>query len=130
MHRLRSTVRAVETGAELPPLSAREECRRKPVDDGAPGVDRRKAPQRKTERHRGLVHRASITFRGKKALVGVVNISRGGLTIETRILPEVDETVEVELPGAAPTAGTVRWARRGLVGIDMGNGEEFSPGLY
>ena len=119
MHRLRSTVRAVEAGTELPPLSARDECRRKPVAEAAPAFDRRKASQRKSERHRGLVHRASITFRGKKALVGIVNVSRGGVTVETRILPEIGEAVEVELPGSSPASGTVRWARRGLVGVDL-----------
>lgn len=124
MHRLRSTVKAVEAGATLPPLSAREECRRSPVQDGsAPTGDRRKAPQRRVSRHRGLLERAAVTYRGKKALVGIVNLSRGGATIETRIAAEVGDSLTIELPGTGGAPATVRWTHRGLVGLDFGETE-------
>jgi hypothetical protein len=116
-HRLRSKLRAAEAGEALAPVSL-VECRRDLHAAPAPSVaERRRAAQRRSERHHGLVERAAILFRGKPALVEVVNASQGGITIATALQPEPGESLGVALEGYAPRAGTVRWVRRGRVGI-------------
>ncbi|MBV8687933.1 MAG: hypothetical protein JOZ90_17035 [Alphaproteobacteria bacterium] len=113
-HRLRSAVRAAEAGEALAPLSL-EPCRRDPhaarADAGEP---RRRAP-----RHRGVVERAAILYRGKPALVGVANVSRDGVTLQTSLLPEVGERLSVALEGAPIRSGAVRWVRGGRIGVGL-----------
>lgn len=125
MHGLRSSL--LNGGKAAPSLaSTEEECRRKGVRDPSrpPAAervrdDRRGAAQRKSVRHREIVERATIIFDGKKSLARVVNISASGLTIESAIPAAVGEIVRVELP-AGPVDGTVRWARKGRIGLDAG----------
>lgn len=118
-NRFRSTVRAVEAGAPLPPLSAREETRRAAACNAVPEIERRSGSDRRAARHRGLVDRAEIGWRGKKALVRVVNVSRGGLTIEAPIDTAAGERVTIALPGDAPLPAVVRWAAKGRIGLDL-----------
>lgn len=116
-HRLRSKVKAAEAGEALAPASL-VECRRDPHAPPVPTpAERRKAAQRSVPRHQGVVERAAILFRGKPALVRVVNASEGGITVETAIAPDEGETLGVALEGHPPRTGTVRWVRRGQVGI-------------
>jgi hypothetical protein len=120
-HRTRSTVQALEAGEALPPLSVREDARRGPAVGSAlpEGGDRRTAEQRRTERRRGEVDRASILLRGKRSLVPVVNVSEGGATIQTRLAAQEGEAVAVALGDTAPVAAIVRWRRGGCIGIDF-----------
>jgi hypothetical protein len=116
-HRLRSKVRAAEAGETLAPVSM-VACRRDPHAPPAPTTpERREAAQRRSVRHAGVVERAALLFRGKPALVRVVNASEGGITVETPIAPEEGETLSVALEGDSPRTGTVRWVRRGQIGI-------------
>ncbi|HMC91431.1 MAG TPA: PilZ domain-containing protein [Allosphingosinicella sp.] len=118
-HRLRSKVKAAEAGAELAPVSLVE--RRDPhAGPAETAAERRRAAQRRSERHQGVVERAAIQFRGKPALVQVVNASEGGITIETALRPEPGETLGVALEGQPPRTGIVRWVRGGQVGIAFG----------
>jgi hypothetical protein len=118
-HRLRSKVKAAEAGAALAPVSL-VECRRDPHVQTEPATaERRQAAQRRSERHQGVVERAAVVFRGKPALVRVVNASRGGITIEGSIRPDVGEPVSVALEGQPPRVGEVRWVRHGEVGIAL-----------
>ncbi|MEA2998609.1 MAG: hypothetical protein QOK17_442 [Sphingomonadales bacterium] len=116
-HRLRSKVKAAEAGEALAPVSL-VECRR---DLHAPPLptplERRRAAQRTAERHQGLIERAAIVFRGKPALVQVVNLSRGGLTIESALTPAPGETIGVALAGEPPRPAAVRWVRKGRIGL-------------
>ena len=119
-HRLRSKVRAAEAGEALAPVSL-VECRRDPHGPSADAAaERRRAAQRRSERHQGLVERAAILFRGKPALVEVVNASEGGITIATALQPEAGEQLGVAVEGQPPRTGIVRWVRRGRVGIAFG----------
>jgi hypothetical protein len=118
-NRFRSTVRAVEAGASLPPLATREETRREPVAGDPPPVERRSGADRRSARHRGLVERAEIGWRGKKALVRVVNVSRGGLTIEAPLETVPGEKVTIALPGEAPLPAVVSWSAAGRIGLDL-----------
>lgn len=116
-HRLRSKVKAAEAGEALAPVSL-VECRRDPHAAPAPTpAERRRAAQRRSDRHQGVVERAAILLRGKPALVEVVNASDGGITIATALLPEPGEPLGIALEGHPPRTGTVRWVRRGRVGI-------------
>jgi hypothetical protein len=117
-HRLRSAVRAAEAGAALPPLSL-EPCRRDPHASGPETPDDRRERHRRAERHRGMVESAAILYRGKPALVRVANVSKGGVTLETSLTPEVGETISVAMTGQAPRTGAVRWVRRGRIGIRL-----------
>jgi hypothetical protein len=116
-HRLRSKVKAAEAGEVLAPVSL-VECRR---DLHAPSLptplERRRAAQRAAERHQGVVERAAIVFRGKPALVQVVNLSKGGLTIESALTPAPAETIGIALAGEPPRVATVRWVRKGRIGL-------------
>jgi hypothetical protein len=116
-HRLRSKVKAAEAGEALAPVSL-VECRR---DLHAPPLptplERRQAAQRAAERHQGVIERAAIVYRGKPALVQVVNLSKGGLTIESALSPAPAETIGVALAGEPPRSATVRWVRKGRIGL-------------
>lgn len=119
-HRLRSKVKAAEAGDALAPGSL-VECRRDPYAPHAETADeRRRAAQRGSERHQGLVERAAIVYRGKSALVRVVNASSGGITLETSVRPDVGEPLSVAVEGHPPRVGEVRWMRRGLLGVAFG----------
>jgi gentisate 1,2-dioxygenase len=116
MHRLRSSILAGEGSAAAAIPSSLEACRRQGPQEGAP--ERRSAAQRKADRHRELVERAGILFRGKRGLVRVINVSKGGLTIESSIDPEIGESLSIHLPGAeAPIEAAVRWIKRGRIGL-------------
>ncbi len=117
---------ATKNGAAAAPASTEEECRRKGArDPGRPVADRvrderRVADRRRSPRHRDIVEHATIVYGRKRSLVRVVNVSAGGLTIESAIAPAVGETVMVELDGSEPVVGVVRWAKRGRIGLDLG----------
>ena len=125
MHGLRSSL--LNGGkAAASPASTEEECRRKGVrDPSRPPApervrdDRRVTAQRKAVRHREIVERATILYEGKKSLARVVNISASGVTLETTIGAGIGKVVTVELPAGA-VEGTVRWARKGRIGLDVG----------
>ena len=80
----------------------------------------RTGAQRRADRHRGIVERAAILYRGKKAMVAVANVSKGGVTIETGLTPDVGESLLLELPGKAPAEARVRWVKPGRVGLAIG----------
>src|SRR3954451_21933301 len=87
-HRLRAKVKAAEAGEALAPSSL-VECRRDPYAGARPEtLERRRARQRGSDRHAGLVERAALVFRGKPALVQVANVSKGGVTLACALSPE------------------------------------------
>jgi hypothetical protein len=119
VHSLRSSLRARDAGAPARPLSLEERRREAPAPEAAdlPKGERRTGTQRRTERHRGIVERAAILYRGKRAMVAVANVSKGGVTIETALTPDVGEMLLLELPGKEPAAARVRWVKPGRVGL-------------
>ena len=127
MHGLRSRILAGESGAAAPG-AAEEPCRRKGERDPSRASserirdDRRVAAQRKGKRLREVVSHATVYFGGKRSLVPVVNVSASGVTIESALAPKAGEQVVIALEGRDPVEGVVRWARRGRVGIDVGEG--------
>ena len=116
-HRLRSKVLAAEAGEALPPASLAE-CRRNPHAPALPDtLERRRAPQRRSDRHEGVVERAALVLRGKPALVQVVNTSEGGITVASALTPDIGETVAIALEGEPHRTARVTWLRRGRIGL-------------
>ena len=126
MNEFRSALKNGDLGKATSPVAADKDRRRR-VETGLasvliPRTERRSTNQRREERYRGIVDRASLRFRGKTLLAKVVNISESGLMIETSILPRIGEQVAIEFEGFEPLAGTVRWVRDGRLGLDLGEG--------
>ena len=71
-------------------------------------------------RFHGAVERATLTFRRKKSLVPVINVSGGGLMIETGIVPRIGEKVGLQFEGFDQLEAIVRWVRQGRIGLDVG----------
>ena len=120
-HPLRSSIHNGEGSAAWQPDVSAAPCRRQSAPASPAEEERRSGADRRDERQRGLVERAALVFRGRTVLVPVVNSSKGGLTIETALLPEIGETVRIAMSGQAPASGVVRWVQDGCVGIDIGS---------
>lgn len=127
MNEFRAAMNKGEVAQKNDPIAAKEPCRRQRRDSSLSGlmiprVERRSTNQRREERFRGLVDRATVAFRGKTMLVKVVNVSESGLMIETSAPAKIGEAMEVEFDGFEPIAATVRWVRDGRIGLDLGEG--------
>ena|SRR5215217_5392576 len=126
MHGLRSAILAGEP-ASGSLVTTKETCRRQSSGGSLtelriPRVERRATDQRSEDRHWGVVDRAIIVFRRKKQLVRVVNISSGGIMIESEIVPRIGEAIPVEFEGFERLQGIVRWVKQGRIGLDLGEG--------
>lgn len=126
MNEFRAAVRNGEPAQAVSP-AAKEKCRRSRHENSLANVliprgERRATNQRREERYRGIVDRATLLFRRKTLLAKVVNISESGLMIEAAIAPRIGEDVVVEFDGFKPLPATVRWVRDGRIGLDVGAG--------
>jgi hypothetical protein len=126
MHEFRNAIRTGDVPSSQNPGSQREPCRRQ---DGVSLVDvpiqrdeRRTANQRSEDRFNGVVKRATVIFRRKRSLVSVVNISGGGVMIESSIVPRIGEAIGLEFEGFERLEAVVRWVKRGRIGLDVGQG--------
>jgi hypothetical protein len=112
----------------LSPISTKEPCRRRAKGDTSLAAlviareERRSTNQRREDRHRGVVDRATLVFRRKKSLVPVINVSTSGVMIESAIVPRIGEALRLEFEGFDPIDGVVRWVKQGRIGIDVGEG--------
>ena len=125
MNEFRSAVQKGEVAQMMSPI-AQDKCRRAMESSLAsiliPRVERRTTNQRREDRYRGIVERATLVFRRKKMLVKVINVSESGLMIETSVEPRIGERMAVEFEGFEPLQGVVRWVREGRIGLDVGEG--------
>ena len=126
MHGLRSAILSGEAASHAL-ISPKETCRRQTAGPSLtelriPREERRVTNQRREDRHWGVVDRAMIVFRRKKLLVKVVNVSSGGIMIESEIIPRIGESVAVEFEGFDRLQGIVRWVKQGRIGLDLGEG--------
>ena len=127
MHEFRSAIISGDVKSALDPVARKERCRRggsgpSLIEIAIPREERRVTNQRREDRYHGVVERATITFRRKKSLVKVVNVSAGGVMIESAILPRIGEEISIELDGIGRIEGAVRWVKQGRVGLDAGEG--------
>ena len=125
MHELRTAIISGEVRSAQGPVTRKENCRRKGsgttlVDIEIAREERRQTNQRREDRFHGAVERATLTFRRKKSLVPVINVSGGGLMIETGIVPRIGEKVGLQFEGFDQLEAIVRWVRQGRIGLDVG----------
>jgi hypothetical protein len=127
MHELRTAILSGDVKSAPGPVARKEGCRRRREKSGATLADiaiareeRRQTNQRREDRFQNAVERATLTFRRKKSLVRVVNISGGGLLIESGIMPRIGEKVGLQFEGFDRLEGVVRWVRQGRIGLDVG----------
>ena len=126
MHEFRTAILNGDVKSAQGPVARKETCRRQKsaeatlVDIAIAREERRRTNQRREDRFHGAVDRATIIFRRKKSLVKVVNISPGGLMIESAIMPRIGETVGLEFEGFDRLEAVVRWVRQGRIGLDVG----------
>jgi hypothetical protein len=126
MNEFRAAVINGDVAQAMSPI-AKDKCRRSKIESSLasiliPRVERRTSNQRREDRFRGIVDRATMVFRRKKTLAKVINISESGLMVETAIEPRIGEKITIEFEGFEPLAGTVRWVREGRIGLDVGDG--------
>jgi hypothetical protein len=127
MNEFRAAVNKGEVAQLMSPISDKEKCRRDKMESSLaailiPRVERRTTNQRREDRYRGIVDRATLVFRRKKVLVKVVNISESGMMVEASIVPRIGEGLSIEFEGFEPLRGVVRWIRKGRIGLDVGEG--------
>ena len=128
MNEFRSALAKGEVAKVVQPANAKERCRRGGLMESSlagiliPREERRTTNQRREDRFRGVVERATLVFRRKKSLVKVVNISGSGVMIESPAEPRIGEKVGVEFEGFEPLKGVVCWVREGRIGLDVGDG--------
>lgn len=124
MHELRAAIMSGEKPIE-PQAISREKCRRSTgrgslIGIEIPRLEQRLSDQRREDRFRGVVDRATIVFRNKRTLVRVANVSTKGMMIDANLLPRIGETVGIVLEGQPPLEGIVRWIKHGQLGLDVG----------
>ena len=127
MNEFRSALRSGELSQVVQPAAKKERCRRDARESSLAGIlipreERRTNNQRREDRFRGVVERATVTFRRKKVLTKVVNLSGSGLMLEAPIEPRIGEKLRVDFEGFEPLYGQVCWVRDGRCGIDLGDG--------
>jgi hypothetical protein len=127
MNEFRAAVSKGEVAQMMSPVTDKEKCRRARVEGSLsriliPRVERRTTNQRREDRFRGIVDRATIVFRRKKVLVKVVNISESGMMVEAPFEPRIGEQLSIGFEGFEPLRGVVRWVREGRIGLDVGEG--------
>lgn len=125
MNEFRAALKNGELAKAMSPVAKDKDRRR--IERGLvsvliPRSERRSTNQRREERYRGIVDRASLMFRGKTLLAKVVNISESGLMIEATIEPRIGEELAIAFEGFKPLTGVVRWVRDGRIGLDLGEG--------
>jgi hypothetical protein len=127
MNEFRSALQKGEVTQHFSPVAPKEKCRRKSIEGSLsailiPRVERRTTNQRREDRFRGIVDRATLIYRRKKILVKVVNVSESGLMVEGPVEPRIGEQIKVEFEGFEPLQAVVRWVREGRIGLDVGDG--------
>ena len=127
MHEFRTAILNGEPPAAQAPSARKDRCRRQSaeptlVDIPIPRQERRKTNQRSEDRFLNVVERATLTFRRKKLLVRIVNVSGSGVMIESNIVPRIGEVLGLEFDSFDGLQAVVRWVRDGRIGLDVGEG--------
>lgn len=126
MHELRTAIVNGDVQSALDPVSRKEKCRREGggslVDIPIPREERRTTNQRREDRFHGVVDRATLVFRRKKALVKVVNVSGSGVMIESNLELRIGEKVGLDFEDFDRLQAVVRWVKKGRIGLDVGEG--------
>ena len=122
MHELRSRIgEAPQAGllARRAPKGSKSEGGASLAAVAIPRSEARTSNQRREDRLLGVAERAEIRFRRRRYEVEVANVSRHGAMIECAIEPRIGERVEIRFDGCNRTECTVRWVRRGRIGLEF-----------
>jgi hypothetical protein len=122
MHEIRSAI----LGDNKPGLVARKGRKGDAASAGLSAIairrqEARVTNQRLEDRHPNVVADATIVFRRKKLVVGVVNVSSRGAMLAADIEPKIGEKVEMLFTPEAKTRCAVRWVREGRIGVEFLN---------
>lgn len=83
-------------------------------------VNASKAAERRTaKRHMSVFLLAKVTTGSQQALGRVLNLSQSGAKIETRLPLKRGDTLVLEVRSDLKVAGTVRWTRSHVVGVEF-----------
>lgn len=122
MHELRTALASGETLRPNGPVA--KKSKRSDAAGGLAAIavkreESRLTNQRREERHRNIVETAIVHFRRKKYEVPVVNVSSGGVMIQTDIEPWIGESVEIQFADCNRTKCVVRWIRGDRMGLEF-----------
>jgi hypothetical protein len=84
-----------------------------------PRQECRRTNQRRDGRHSNLIDEAVITFRRKRTIVQVVNVSCHGVMIRSDIEPRLGERMDIQFEDCNRTTCYVRWVKAGQIGIEF-----------
>jgi hypothetical protein len=62
---------------------------------------------------------AVLELRGRKHVVRLVNLSRGGAMVIFAAMPHIGEEVRLHLLGRSQVVAHVRWVRDGRIGVNF-----------
>ncbi len=75
--------------------------------------------ERAEDRIEAASQTAVLTFRGKRHVVRLLNLSRSGAMVIFAEMPHIGEPVTLQMLERGEVAGQVRWVRDGRVGISF-----------
>jgi hypothetical protein len=58
-----------------------------------------------------------LEIRGRKHVVQLVNVSASGAMVTFRLIPQIGETIRLQLIGHGLVDGRVCWVRDGKIGV-------------
>ncbi len=122
MHELRSAIASGEALRPNGPIAKKSKPAEPKSGLATIAVKReesRLTNQRREERHRNILEDATIYFRRRKHQVPVINVSSGGVMIETDIEPWIGESVEIQFADCNRTKAVVRWIRGNRMGLEF-----------
>jgi hypothetical protein len=122
MHELRSAIasgEALRPNGPIAKKSKRAEPKGGLATISVKREESRLTNQRREERHRNILEDATIYFRRRKHQVPVINVSSGGVMIETDIEPWIGESVEIQFADCNRTKAVVRWIRGDRMGLEF-----------
>jgi hypothetical protein len=86
--------------------------------------ERRRSHQRTQDRHRLSEEEATMLYNDEELGVGLINVSSGGVMIETEIVPNINDIVGLRFGDCIPIETTVRWVAKGRVGLEFSDETE------
>lgn len=127
MHEFRTAILNGEVKSPRDPVARKGKGRRQHgeptlVDIPILREERRVTDHRREDRFHGVVEYATITFRRKKSLVRILNVSGSGVMIESDIMPRIGEVIGLDFENFDRLQAVVRWVKEGRIGLDVGEG--------
>ena len=84
-----------------------------------PRAASRQIDERSEPRDEASSQTAVLEFRGRKHVVRLLNVSRSGAMIIFSLIPNIGETISMQLIGRGRVDAIVRWVRDGKIGVSF-----------